>query len=97
MGVFMLIVVDGPYKLLTDVLLSNSSIQAYNQSESNEIYYLLPPDNKLLKLNRTDIKPQLQSLFSDYPGTEEVFSDPGFNMDSVSEIIRLVNTSILLK
>ena len=97
MGVFMLIIVDGPYKLLTDVLLSNSSIQAYNQSESNEIYYLLPPDNKLLKLNRTDIKPQLQSLFSDYPGTQEVFSDPDFNMDSASEIIRLVNTSISLE
>jgi len=94
MGVFMLVVVDGPYKLLLDVLSSTSSIQAYNESESDAIYYLLPPNNKLLKLNRVDIKPQLKSLFSGYPGTDQVFSNPVFNIDSVSEIIRLVNTLI---
>lgn len=94
MGVFMLVVVDGPYKLVLDVLSSTSSIQAYNESESNAIYYLLPPDNKLLQLNRVDIKPQLQSLFSDYPGTDQVFSVTDFNIDNAAEIIRLVNTSI---
>ena len=94
MGVFMLVLVDGPNKLLMDVLESTSSIQAYNQSESNAIYYLLPPDDKLIKLNRTDLKPQLQSLFSNYPGTDQVFSEPGFNIENASEIVRLVNTSI---
>lgn len=94
MGVFMLILVDGPNKLLMDVLESNSSIQAYNQSESDAIYYLLPPDKKLIELNRTDLKPQLQSLFSEYPGTDMVFSDPGFNIERASEIVRLVNNSI---
>ena len=94
MGVFMLVVVDGPYKLLLDVLSSTSSIQAYNESESNAIYYLLPPNNKLLKLNRVDIKPQLKSLFSGYPGTDQVFSESDFNIESASVIVRLVNTSI---
>ena len=94
MGIFMLVVVDGPYKLLLDVLLSTSSIQAYNESESDAIYYLLPPNNKLIKLNRIDIKPQLSSLFSGYPGTDQIFSDPDFNIHSAAEIIRLVNTSI---
>jgi len=94
MGVFMVAVEDGPYKLLLDVLSSTSSIQAYNESESDLIYYLLPPNNKLLKLNRVDIIPQLKSLFSGYPGTDEIFSDPGFTIDNASEIIRLVNTSI---
>lgn len=94
MGVFMLVVVDGPYKLLVDILLSNSSIQAYNQSESDSIYYISLPDNKLLKLNRNDLKPQLQSLFSGYPGTDQVFAEPGFNIERASEIIRLVNKSI---
>jgi len=94
MGVFMLILVDGPNKLLMDVLESNASIQAYNQSESNAIYYLLPPNKKLIEINRTDLKPQLQSLFSDYPGTEQIFSEPGFNIERASEIVRLANTSI---
>ena len=94
MGVFMLVVVDGPYKLLLDVLLSTSSIQAYNESESDAIYYLLPPNKKLIKINRVDIKPQLSSLFSGYPGTDQIFSDPVFNIERASEIIRLVNKSI---
>ena len=94
MGVFMLAIVDGPNKLLMDVLESNSSIQAYIQSELDVIYYLLPPDKKLLKLNRNDLKPQLQSLFSGYPGTDQIFAEPGFNIELASEIIRLVNKSL---
>lgn len=97
MGVFMVLVEDGPYKLLQDILLSNSSIQAYNQSESNDIYYLLPPNKKLLELNRNDLKPQLQSLFSNYPGTDQIFSEPNFNIESASKVIHLVNTSILME
>jgi len=94
MGIFMLVIVDGPYKLLQDVLHPSSSIQAYNQSSSDYIYYLLGPDKKLIKIIRSDLRPQLQSIFGKYPGADRYFSAPGFNIDKASELISMVNESV---
>jgi hypothetical protein len=94
MGIFMLVNVEGPYKLLSDKLRAKSSIQAYNQSTTEFTYYLMTPDNRLIKLILNDLKPQLKSLFYGYPGVDQYFSDPDFNIESVTELIRTVNASI---
>lgn len=94
MGIFMLALVDGSYKLLQDELLSGSTIQAYNQSDSNYIYYLLTPDGSLIKLIRNDLKPQLQSIFNKYPEAMHYFSEPVFDYHVAAELIREVNKSL---
>jgi len=95
MGVFMPAIVDGPYKLLKNELKSDATIQAYSQSSTNNVYFLLTPQNKLIKLARNDLKPQVQSIFYGYEGTEHFFLEPDFNIDTAAALIRKVNASIL--
>jgi hypothetical protein len=94
-GIFVKEIVDGPYKLLIDKLKAESTIQAYNQSTTDDVYYLVTPANKLIKIILNDLKPQLRSIFIKYPGTDRYFSDPEFNIESAAELIRMVNSSIL--
>jgi hypothetical protein len=94
LGIFMLLLVDGPYKLLSDKLRAKSSIQAYSQSTTSYVYYLITPDDRFIKIIINDIKPQLQSLLNNYPGVDQYFSDPEFDVDTVVELIRMVNSII---
>jgi len=94
MGVFMLAEVDGPYKLLIDKLKPGATIQAYSQSAENIIYYLRTPDNRLIKLIRNDLKPQLKSIFYNYNVADAFFEQPDFSFKTAAELIRAVNASI---
>lgn len=93
LGKFLKARVDGYYKMLEDELISKSTIEAYSQSEDNKVYYLLMPDDRLIELNREDLKPQLFSLFGTRSECAGVLNKQSFGIQEVEELLQLVNDS----
>jgi len=93
LAVFMIVMVDGEYRLLKNKIEPSSSIQEYNQSENKFAYYIFTPDSKLIELVINDLKPQMKSLFYGKKEVDELFSEESFNIDTVIEIITIVNES----
>jgi len=94
LGNFMEVMIDGPYKLLVDILPAKSSISSYNNANSGKVYYLLTPDNQLIKLNFIHLKPQMISIFLKFPETGKIFKKESFDLENAMEVIRIGNRAM---
>jgi len=90
-GRFLEVVVSGNYTLLKDQLNYYSSIEAYSQSSSNDIYYILLPTGKLIEVQINDLKAQLLSLVS-WEDDNEIFSNAEtFTVEEMIALIEYLN------
>jgi hypothetical protein len=91
-GRFLLLIENGRYKLLEDELTYNSSITAYNQGVSDSVYYILPPDGLLIKVQIKDLKAQLQSILID-EDCKDLFKKDSFSVENMIETLRFINSN----
>jgi hypothetical protein len=90
-GRFLEVVVQGEYTLLKDKLNYYSSIEAYSQSSSSDIYYILLPSHKLIEVQINDLKAQLLSLVI-WEDDNEIFTNAeSFTIEEMIELIEYLN------
>ncbi len=91
-GRFLLVVVKGKYTLLKDELNYHSTIAAYGQSRATDIYYILPPNGKLLKVQINDLKAQIGSLLYE-EGISEFKNNEITSVDNMIEVLNYINSN----
>lgn len=90
-GRFLEVVVSGNYTLLKDQLNYYSSIEAYSQSSSSDIYYILMPSGKLIEVQINNLKAQLLSLVT-WEDDNEVFTNAEtFTVEEMIDLIEYLN------
>ena len=90
-GRFLLVIDKGKYTLLRDELNYYSSIDAYSQSNSNDIYYILPPNKKLIKVQINNLRAQMISLFSEDEVLKYLSDDKELSVIEMIDLIEGVN------
>lgn len=92
MGKFLLVIENGKYILLKDELNYYSSIDAYSQSNVDKVYYILPPDKKLIKVQINNLSAQMMSLFSKEEVANYLAGDNELTIPEMIELIHRVNS-----
>ena len=92
-GRFLRVIVKGKYNLLKDELTYQSSISAYNQSSSDEVYYILPPSGILLKVQINDLKAQLLSIVKEAGSSNDIDNKEEFTVDDMIEVLNYINSN----
>ena len=90
-GRFLLVIDKGKYTLLKDELNYYSSIDAYSQSNQDDIYYILPPNKKLIKVQINNLRAQMISLFSEDEVLKYLSDDRELTVVEMIELIEGVN------
>lgn len=90
-GRFLVIVEKGRYMLVKDELHYHSSISAYSQSSSDNIYYLLLPNANLVKVNISDLKAQMKSIFMNEKSIENYNISDDFYIEDMISLLHYVN------
>lgn len=91
-GRFLRVIVKGKYNLLKDELTYNSSIAAYSQSSSDEVYYILPPNGVLLKVQINDLKAQILSIVKEAGSSVKIENKKEFIVEDMIEILNYINS-----
>jgi hypothetical protein len=92
MGKFLLVIDSGKYILLKDELNYYSSIDAYSQSNVDEVYYILPPDKRLIKVQINSLRAQMMSLFPKEEVADFLIGDNEMTIPEMIELVRSVNS-----
>ena len=82
----------GKYILLKDELNYHSSIDAYSQSNVDEVYYILPPDKKLVKVQINNLSAQMMSLFTKEEVAHYLLGDNELTIPEMIDLIHNVNS-----
>jgi hypothetical protein len=94
LGVFLEAIVNGPYKLLEQGITYRADIAAYNQSNNGKVYYLVLPDKKIIKLNRNDLKFQVNSLVDASFKNHPLFQSEPFDIQTTIAVLGKLNDAI---
>ncbi len=92
-GRFLRVIVKGEYNLLKDELTYQSSITAYSQSSSDEVYYILPPSGILLKVQINDLKAQILSIVKEAGSSNVIANKEDFTVDDMIEALNYINSN----
>jgi len=92
-GKFLLVIEYGQYILVKDKLNYNSSISAYSQSRSDDIYYILLPSQLLVEVNMAEIKFQMESIFMTDPKIGEYEFPEDFGINDMIALIDEINSN----
>jgi hypothetical protein len=91
-GKFLIVVESGKYTILQDELNFHSSITSYNQSSAKEVYYILLPSSKLVKVILSDLKAQMMSIIIWESDLDIFTSDDIFTIEDMIEVIKFANS-----
>ena len=92
-GRFLLVLVKGKYTLVKDELTYRSSISAYSQSSANDVYYILPPDGLLMKVQVNELKAQMLSLLEKGDNREMISGKTECTVDDMIELLQYFNSN----
>ena len=91
MGKFLLVVENGKYVLLKDELNYYSTINAYSQSILDQVYYILPPDKKLIKVDINNLSAQMMSLFPPDQVAKYLVEDDELTILELQDLVHIMN------
>lgn len=91
-GKFLKVIEDGDYILLQDELNYYSSLEAYSQTYSTDIFYLLKPNKELIKISMNDCRYQLLSFMSKKQKENFALPSGEFSKTDVIRAVEVLNT-----
>ena len=91
MGKFLLVVENGKYVLLKDELNYYSTLNAYSQSILDQVYYILPPDKKLIKVDINNLSAQMMSLFPPDQVAKYLVEDDELTILELQDLVHIMN------
>ena len=91
-GRFLLVIINGNYKLLKSELNYHSSISEYGQRSSNDVYYILDPTGLLMKVQVNELKAQMLSILYE-EGSKEFIEKEEYSIEDMIEVLNYINSN----